>query len=99
MRGSELAEAMAVAVDRLMSARKGTGTLGRAVGTIGRFEGKDGTSYLKAYRAEMIMRDIPEDRRFSDVLEVLARCQSWEEFEGRLLGRSSKGLTTRFVSK
>ena len=45
MRGSELAEAMAVAVDRLVSAREGTGTLDRAiesiVGTIGRFGGKD----------------------------------------------------------
>ena len=88
MRGSELAEAMAVAVDRVVSARDGTGTLDRAiesiVGSIGRFGGKDATSYLEAYRAEMIMRDIPVDRRLSgfprvvtpsihaEVLEVLA---------------------------
>ena len=101
MRGSELAEAMAVAVDRLVSAREGTGTLDRAiesiVGTIGRFGGKNATSYLEAYRAEMIMRDIPADRRLSgfprvvtpsihaEVLEVLAGCQTWEEFELRLL--------------
>ena len=66
MRGSELAEAMASAVDRLVSAREGIGALNRAieaiVGTIGRFGGKDTTSYLEAYRAEMVMRDIPEDR-------------------------------------
>ena len=90
MRGSELAEAMAVAVDRLVSAREGTGTLDRAiesiVGSIGRFGGKDATSYLEAYRAEMIMRDIPVDRRLfgflwvvtlgihAEVLEVLAGC-------------------------
>ena len=103
MRGSELAEAMAVAVDRLVNAREGTGALDRAiesvVGTIGRFGGKDATSYLEAYRAEMIMRDIPTDRRLSgfprvvapsihaEVLEVLAGCQTWEEFELRLLER------------
>ena len=63
MRGSELAEAMAVAVDRLVS------TLDRAiegtVGKIGRFGGKDATSYLEAYKSEMQMRDIPEDRRLA----------------------------------
>ena len=101
MRGPELAKVMAIAVDRLVSAREGTGALDRAiesiVGTIGRFGGKNATSYLEAYRAEMIMRDIPEDRRLSrfcrvvtpsihaEVLEVLAGCQTWEEFEGRLL--------------
>ena len=41
MRGSELAEAMVVAVDRLVNAREGTGALDRAiesiVGIIGRF--------------------------------------------------------------
>ena len=66
MRGSELAEAMAVAVDQLVSAREGTGALDRAiesiVGTIGRFGGKNATSYLEAYRAEMIMRDIPGEQ-------------------------------------
>ena len=101
MRGSELAEAMAVAIDQLVSAREGTGALDRAIesiiGTIGRFGGKDATSYLEAYKAEMIMRDIPADRRLSgfprvvtssihaEVLEVLAGCQTWEEFELRLL--------------
>ena len=101
MRGSELAEAMAAAVDRIVSAREGTGALDRAieaiVGTIGRFDGKDATSYLVAYRAEMVMRDIPEDRRLAgfprlatlgihaEVLEVQAGCRTWGEFEGRIL--------------
>ena len=34
MRGSELAEAIAVAVDRLVSAREGTGALDRAIESI-----------------------------------------------------------------
>ena len=69
MRGSEFVEAMASVVDRIVSAREGIGALDRAieviVGTIGRFGGKDATSYLEAYRAEMVMRDIPEDRRLA----------------------------------
>ena len=52
MRGSELAEAMAVAVDRLVSAREGASALDRAieatVDKIGRFGGQDATSYLEA---------------------------------------------------
>ena len=48
MRGSEFAEAMAVAIDRLVSAREGTSALNRAieaiVGTIGWFGGKNATS-------------------------------------------------------
>ena len=66
MRGLDLAEAMASTVDQTLSAREGTGALDRAieavVGTIGWFSGKDATSYLEAYRAEMVMRDIPEER-------------------------------------
>ena len=66
MRGSEPAEAMVSAVDRIVSAREGTSALDRAIeaiiDTIGRFGGKDATSYLEAYRAEMVMRDILEDR-------------------------------------
>ena len=69
MRGSDLAEAMASAVDRIVSAREGTGALDRAieavVGTIGRFGGKDATRYLASYRAEMLMRDVPEERRLA----------------------------------
>ena len=53
MRGLELAEAMASAVDRIVSAREGTCDLDRAieaiVGTMGRFSEKDATSYLEAY--------------------------------------------------
>jgi hypothetical protein len=103
MRGANLAEAMALAVDRIVSARKGAGAFHRAieavVGTIGRFSRKNATSYLEAYRAEMVMREIPEDRRLSgfprmatpgihaEVLEVREECGcgTWEEFEGRLL--------------
>ena len=66
MRGSELAEAMASAVDRIVSVREGAGALSRAieavVSTIGRFGGKNSTSYLEAYRAEMVLRVIPEDK-------------------------------------
>ena len=69
MRGSDLAEAMASAVDRIVSAREGTGTLDRAievvVSTISRFSGKDATSYLASYRAEMVMRDISEERHLT----------------------------------
>ena len=55
------------------------------------------TSYTKAYRAEMMMRDIPEDRRLAgfprvatpsihaEVLEIQAPCCDWEGLEGRLL--------------
>jgi hypothetical protein len=60
---------MASAVDRIVSAREGAGTLDRAieavVDSIGGFGGKNATSYLEAYRAKMVMRDIPEDRRLS----------------------------------
>ena len=69
MRESDLPEAMASAVDRVVSMREGTGALGRAIEavvcTIGRFSGKDATSYLASYRAEMVMRDIPEQRRLA----------------------------------
>ena len=101
MRGSDLAEAMASAVDRIVNAREGAGALDRAieavVGTIGRFSGKDATKYLASYGAEMLMRDIPEERRLAgfprvampsihaEVLEVRAESRTWEEFEGRLL--------------
>ena len=90
MRGLELVEAMAAAVDRIVSTPEGIGALDRAieaiVGAIGRFNGKNATSYLEAYRAEMVMRDIPEDRWLAgfpwvamlgihaEVLEVQARC-------------------------
>ena len=69
MRGSDLAEAMASAVDRLVNAREGSSALDRAIeaviGTIGRFSGKDGTMYLASYGAEMLMRDIPKERRLA----------------------------------
>ena len=69
------------------------------VSRISRFNRKDVTSYLEAYRAEMIMRDIPKDSRMSgfpwvvtssidtELFEVQAHCRNWSEFEGRLLER------------
>ena len=99
MRGSDLAEAMASAVDQIVSAREGTGALDRAIeaviGTIGRFNGKDATRYLASYGAEMLMQDIPEERRLAGfprvampsihakVLKVRAKSRTWEESEGR----------------
>ena len=74
MRGSKLVEAMASAVDRIVSAREGTGALDQAidaiVGTIGRFGWKDAMSYLEAYRDEMVMSDIPEDMRMAGFPQV-----------------------------
>ena len=75
MRGSELAEAMAAIVDCIVNVREGTGTFDSAieaiVGMIGRLNGKDVTKYLEAYKAEMIMRDILEERRLSGFLRVV----------------------------
>ena len=101
IRGSNLVEAIAVDVDRLVNARESVGGLDKAietiVGTIGQLMGKDAKIYVEAYRAEMIMMDIPEDRRLSqflqvvtpsihaEVLKVQADCRNWMEFEGRLL--------------
>ena len=76
MRGLELAEAMATTVDRIVTAREGTCALDRAieviVGTIGRFGGKNTTSYLEVYRSEMVMRDIPVDKWLSGFPRVLS---------------------------
>ena len=71
IRGTELDEAMAAAVDRLVSAREGTSALDRAiesiVDTLGQFGGKNATGY----RSGMIMRDIPVDRRLSEFPRVV----------------------------
>ena len=101
MRGRELAEAMAVAVDHLVSACEGTSALDRAIETtvykIGQFSGKDATSYLETYKSEMQMRNIPEDRRLSgfprvvtpsihtEVIEVQAGCRDWADFAEQIL--------------
>ena len=97
MRGSELAEVVAAAVDRIVNTREAIGTLDKVVGTICRFSGRDTTSYLESYMAEMVMRDIPEDRRlaafpcvatlgiYTEVLEVQAECPTWGKFKARLL--------------
>jgi hypothetical protein len=102
---------MASAVDRILSAREGAnaldGDVEAVVGTIGRFGGKNATSYLESYRAEIVMRDIPEDRWLSgfprvvvpsihaEVLEVREECGMWEEFEGRLLEKYGHEDTLR----
>mgnify|MGYP000011049950 CR=1 FL=1 len=111
MRGSELAKVVASAVDRIVSAREGTSALDRAieaiVGTMGRFGGKDATNYLEAYRAKIVMRNIPEDRRLSgfprvampgihaEVLEVQAESWTWEEFQGPILEKYGLDDTLR----
>ena len=41
------------------------------VGMIGHFNGKDMTSYLESYKAEMIMRDISEAKQFSEFPRVV----------------------------
>ena len=115
MRGSELVEAMVVDVYNLVNAREGMRALDRAieatVDKIGRFNGKDATSYLEAYRAEMQMRDIPEDRRLTgfpwvvmpsihaEVLDVQADCCNWADFEERILERYSFDDSLRLSKK
>ena len=101
MRGSELAEAMVLVVDRLVHAREGTYALDNAieatVDKIGWFSGKDATSYLEAYKSKMQMRNIPEDRQLTgfprivtssihtEVIEVQAGCRDWADFAERIL--------------
>jgi hypothetical protein len=101
MRRADLAGAMASVVDQIVSACEGVGALDRAIEavvvTIGRSGRKNATSYLEAYRAEMVMRYISEDRRLFgfprvatpgvhvEVVEVREESRTWEEFEGRLL--------------
>ena len=75
-----------------MSAREGTNALDRAieavVGTIGRFSGKDATSYLASYSEERRLAGFPRVAMPSihtEVLKVRAESWTWEQFEGRLL--------------
>ena len=85
MRGSELTKVIAVAVDRIVNSWEGTSTLDRAieaiVDMIGRFNGKDVTSYLEAYRAKMIMRDILVDRQLPGFPQVVTPSIHMEELE------------------
>ena len=113
MRGSDLAEAMASAVDRIVSAREGTSTLDRAieavVGTIGRFSGKDAMSYLEAYRVEMVVTDIPEERHgtgfprvvmsgiHAEVLEVWVRARPGKSL--KVCSSKNTGLMMPFGSR
>ena len=71
-------------------------TIETVVNTMGRLNERDATSYLNAYKAEMLMQNIPEDRRLTrfprvvtpsihaQVLEIQADCRNWEEFKERL---------------
>ena len=115
MRGSELVEAMVVAVDRLVSAHEGASALDRAieatVGKIGRFGGKDATSYLEAYKSEMHMRDIPEDRQLvgfprvvtlhihTEMVEIQASCRDWAEFVEEVLEKYNYDNSSRLSRK
>ena len=66
MRGGELVEAMAAAIDPLMNAHESLAGLDKAVklilGTPGQFNGGDVTNYLEAYKATMLMWDISKER-------------------------------------
>ena len=115
MRGSKLAEAMVVAVDRLVSAREGASALDRAieatVGKIGRFGRKDATSYLEAYKLEMQMREIPEDKRLArfprvvmphihaGMVEIRVGYRDWEEFAEEVLDKYSYDDSSRLSRK
>ena len=80
MRGSELVEARAIVVDRLLNARESSTGLNRAieniVGMKSQFNGKEVSSYLETYRAKMVMRDIPEERRLGNFDRVVARAST-----------------------
>ena len=69
MRGSKVLGAMMVVVDRLVNAWEKVNGFDRTIETtvdmMGQFNGKDVSTYLEAYKAEMLMRDIPEDMRLS----------------------------------
>ena len=98
MRGSELVEALSVAIDHLVHAPESMSALDRAietiVGRIGQFTGKDTTSYVETYQVEMKMRDIRYDMRLfrfpqvvtpsihSEVLDIHDDCWNWLESEG-----------------
>ena len=59
----------AVTVDRLVNARESASGIDRAIETIvsasSRFNGKDVTNYLEAFKAEILMRDVLNDKRLS----------------------------------
>ena len=99
MRGSELAEPMAVSIDHLLSARESAldTAIDATVDKIGRFSGKDATSYLEAYRSEMQMRNILEDSLMNGfpwvlllsihtkMIEIQAGYCDWADFAKRVL--------------
>ena len=68
---------------------------------IGRFSVKDATSYLEAYRSEMQMRNIPEDRRLTrfprvvtpsihtEMITIQAGYRDWADLAERVLEQYS----------
>ena len=62
MTHGELVQAMAMVVDHLLNAEENSAGLDSSIETIvdtlGQFNGKDFMSYLEAYMAEMVTRDI-----------------------------------------
>ena len=74
MRWGDLAKAMATVCgpfDCLVNTRERSSGLGTIVDMVGRFNGRDVTSYLEAYKAEILMPDILEDRRLSRLPQVV----------------------------
>ena len=106
---------MALVVDCLVSAREGMSALDMAieatVDKIGRLSGKDAMSYLEAYKSEMQMRNIPEDRRLigfprvvkphfhTEMVEIQAQCRDWAEFTEEVLERYSYDDSLRLSKK
>ena len=103
MRGSKLVEAMAVAVDRVVSTREGTSALDCTIeaifDVISRFNGndKDATSYLEAYWAKMMMRDITEDKRLTSFPRVVMLSIHAEVLE--VQADSSKSTVSRCYAR
>ena len=66
---------MVVAVDHLVNARESSAGLDRAIemiiSTMGRFNGRNVMSYLKVYKAKILMWGIPEDKRLSGFAQVV----------------------------
>ena len=104
-----------VAVDHLVSAREGMSALDKAieatVDKIGRLSAKDATSYLEAYKSEMQMRDILEDRRLigfprvvtpsihMEMIEIQAGCRNFVDFAVQVLEKYSYDDSLRLLRK
>ena len=71
----ELVEAIAAVVDRLVNTREGSSGLDKAIemvmGLSDRFIRKYVSRYLDAYKAKMLMRDIPKTKQLSGFARVV----------------------------